>query len=80
MIGTSNKIITYLLEQAKDKQFELKEYKPKRSIDSNAYAWVLLGKLQDKLHIPKEEIYRDLIKNIGSFEIVPVKKSSSRKI
>lgn len=23
MIGTSNKIITYLLEQAKDKQFEL---------------------------------------------------------
>lgn len=76
MIGTSNKIITYLLEQAKDKQFELKEYKPKRSLDSNAYAWVLLGKLQDKLHIPKEEIYRDLIKNIGSFEIVPVKNEA----
>ena len=53
MIGTSNKIITYLLEQAKDKQFELKEYKQKRSLDSNAYAWVLLGKLQDKLHIPR---------------------------
>ena len=60
MIGTSNKIITYLLEQAKDKQFELKEYKQKRSLDSNAYAWVLLGKLQDKLHIPKEDIYRDI--------------------
>lgn len=50
MVGTSNKIITYLLEQARDKQFELKEYKPKRSLDSNAYCWVLLGKLQDKLH------------------------------
>ena len=35
MVGTSNKIITYLLEQAKDKEFELKEYKPKRSLDSN---------------------------------------------
>ena len=35
MVGTSNKIITYLLEQAKDKQFELKEYKQKRSLDSN---------------------------------------------
>ena len=68
MIGTSNKIITYLLEQAKDKQFELKEYKQKRSLDSNAYAWVLLGKLQDKLHIP--------IKNIGSFEIIPVKNEA----
>ena len=76
MIGTSNKIITYLLEQAKDKQFELKEYKQKRSLDSNAYAWVLLGKLQDKLHIPKEDIYRDLIKNIGSFEIIPVKNEA----
>ena len=91
MIGTSNKIITYLLEQAKDKQFELKEsktkgyasfdyeikeYRPKRSLDSNAYAWVLLGKLQDKLHIPKEDIYRDLIKNIGSFEIIPVKNEA----
>lgn len=76
MVGTSNKIITYLLEQAKDKQFELREYKSKRSLDSNAYAWVLLGKLQDKLHIPKEEIYRNLIKNIGSFEIVPVKNEA----
>lgn len=76
MVGTSNKIITYLLEQAKDKQFELREYKSKRSLDSNAYAWVLLGKLQDKLHVPKEEIYRNLIKNIGSFEIVPVKNEA----
>ena len=67
MIGTSNKLITYLLEQEKEKQFEIKEYRPKRSLDSNAYAWVLLGKLQDKLHIPKEYIYRYLIKNIGSF-------------
>ena len=76
MIGTSNKIITYLLEQAKDKQFEIKEYRPRRSLDSNAYCWVLLGKLQDKLNIPKEEIYRDLIKNIGSYEIIPVKNEA----
>lgn len=45
MIGTSNKIITYLLEQAKDKQFELKEYKQKRSLDSNAYAWGAIRKI-----------------------------------
>lgn len=73
MIGTQKQIITFLIEQDKDKQYELKEYKPKRSLDSNAYCWLLLGKLQDALKIPKEEIYRDLIKNIGSYEIVPVK-------
>lgn len=76
MIGTQKQLINWLLEQDNTKQYELKEYKQKRSLDSNAYAWVLLGKLQDKLHIPKEDIYRDLIKNIGSFEIIPVKNEA----
>ena len=79
MIGTQKQLITWLLEQDNTKQYEVKEYKPRRSLDSNAYAWVLLGKLQDKLHIPKEDIYRDLIKNIGSYEIVPVKNEAVEK-
>lgn len=79
MVGTSNKIIAYLLKQTEDQQYELKEYKPRRSIDSNAYCWVLLGKLQDKLNIPKEIIYKDLIKCIGSYEVVPVKNEAVTK-
>ena len=31
---------------------ELKEHREKRSLDANAYAWVLLGKLSAKLNIP----------------------------
>ena len=76
MIGTQKQVITWLLEQDKDKQYEVKEHERKRSLDSNAYAWVLLGELQDKLHIKKEDIYRDLIKNIGSYEIVPIKNEA----
>lgn len=57
----------------------LKKYRKKRSLDSNAYAWVLLGELQNTLNIPKEEIYRDLIKNIGSYEVVPVKNEAVEK-
>ena len=71
--------MTFLLEQDKTKKFEVKEYKEKRSLDSNAYCWVLLGKLQDKLQIPKEEIYKDLIKNIGSYEIVPIRNEAVEK-
>ena len=61
MVGTSNKIITYLLEQAKDKQFEIKEYRQKRSLDSNAYCWVLCDKIAKELSkdgtiITKEKI------------------------
>ena len=76
MIGTQREVINWALEQDKDKQLEIKLYKPRRSLDSNAYCWLLLGKLQDALKIPKEEIYRDLIKNIGSYEIVPVKNEA----
>ncbi len=76
MIGTQKQVINWLLEQNKDKQYEVKEHKQKRSLDSNAYAWILLGELQNKLHIKKEDIYRDLIRNIGSYEIIPVKNEA----
>lgn len=79
MIGTIEQIIQYLFKQDKTKKYEVKEYKEKRSLDANAYAWVLLGKLQDKLHIPKEEIYKDAIKNIGSYEVIPIKNEAVEK-
>lgn len=40
-------------------------HKPKRSLDANAYCWVLISKLAEKLMIPKAEIYRQAIKDIG---------------
>ena len=56
--------------------FELKKYKEKRSLDANAYMWVLVSKLQEKLDIPKEDIYKDAIKNIGVYEVIPVKNEA----
>ena len=68
-----------IIEQLKNEgklNIDLKKYRKKRSNDANAYTWVLLGELQNVLNIPKEEIYRDLIRNIGSYEIVPVKNEA----
>lgn len=53
------------LEDGKTYTVEIKEKTKKRSREANAYAWALLDKLAAKLHIPKEDIYRDVIKNIG---------------
>ncbi len=55
---------------------ELKKYRQKRSLDANAYMWILISKIQEKLNIPKEEIYRDAIKNIGVYEVLPVKNEA----
>ena len=67
------------IENVPEFDLTIKKHREKRSLDANAYAWVLLSKLQNKLGIPKEELYRDLIKNIGSYEVVPIKNSALNK-
>lgn len=65
--------------QGQKLNIEMKKYREKRSLDANAQMWVLLGKLQDKTDIPKELIYRDLIKHIGSYEVIPIKDEAVEK-
>lgn len=53
----------------------------KRSLDANAYCWVLLGKLAEKLSTPKTEVYRQYIKEIGNnCEIVCVLEKAADKL
>lgn len=58
---------------------EVSKHKKKRGLDANAYAWVLIGKLQEKLNVDKITIYRDAIKNIGVYEVLPVKNEAIEK-
>ena len=59
---------------------ELKQYRKKRSLDSNAYYFVLLGKLSEVLRIPTTELYREHIKEIGgNFEIMPIREEAVDK-
>lgn len=44
---------------------EVKEQHKKRSLDANAYFWVLADKLAEATRIPKEDIYRHAIREIG---------------
>lgn len=44
---------------------DLKEHREKRSLDANAYCWVLLDKLAEATGARKEEIYRMAIHEIG---------------
>lgn len=69
------------LEDGKAYTVEIKEKKEKRSREANSYAWVLLDKLAAKTHILKEDIYRNLIKNIGgNSEIVCVQNKAVERL
>lgn len=45
---------------------EIKKYRAKRSLDANAYAWVLMSKLADVLHTSKEEVYEEMLRRYGT--------------
>jgi hypothetical protein len=50
-----------------DRLYELtvKEYRRKRSLDANAYAWVLIHKLAKAMGLSPEEVYLQQIPNVG---------------
>ena len=57
---------------------EVKEHRKKRSLDANAYAWVLINKLADYLRLPPTEIYRQAIQDVGgNYEVIPIKAEAA---
>ena len=53
---------------------EIKKASAKRSRDANAFAWVLIDKIAEKMNISKVEVYRNAIREIGGVsEIVCIK-------
>lgn len=79
----SNAVIAELLllqlDGNKTYDLEIKEHRKKRSLDANAYCWVLLGKLAEVLKTPSETLYRNMIHNIGGYTIVPIRNDAVEK-
>lgn len=50
--------------------FSVKEYKRKRSLDANAYYWVLVTKLAKVLNLSKPHLHNLLLRRYGQPEIV----------
>lgn len=60
---------------------EIKPYRQHRSLDANAYFWVLCGKLAEKTGIPRGDIYRGLVTDIGgNSEMICVKELAAEKL
>lgn len=61
---------------------EIKEHREKRSLDANAYAWVLMDKLAEATHTTKESIYRATIREIGgvSDTVCVVEKAADKVV
>lgn len=59
--------------QGKEKlSIEIKQYRQKRSLNSNSYAWYLITELANVMNISKEEMYFNKLKEYGQSEVVSV--------
>lgn len=50
--------------------FEIKPYRAKRSLDANAYYWVLITKLAKKISISNLELHNMMLRMYGQAEII----------
>lgn len=59
-----------IYDELKDSELriDLKKYRKKRSLDANAYCWVLCSKMADVLRTSKDEIYEQMIQRYAPFD------------
>lgn len=68
------------MQKGKTYVADLKQHRNRRSLDANAYAWVLIGKLAPVVGLSKEEVYKVFIRDIGdNYTIVPIRDDAVDK-
>ena len=58
---------------------DIKEWREKRSLDANGYCWVISQEIAKVIGNTKEFVYKRAIKQVGDFEIVPIKDDAVEK-
>jgi hypothetical protein len=69
---------TFLDNMKPDRTYEVevKEWHDRRSRDANAYFWQITSKIAEAIGSTKEDVYREIIRDVGVFEIVPVREDA----
>ena len=66
-----------IVEKDRGLELTLKQRRKRRSLDANAYAWVLIGKLAELLRLSPREVYRQAIQDIGgNYIILPIRQDA----
>lgn len=84
LLDTKEASVVEELKNENKLNIELKKWYKKRSIDANAYCWVLCDKIAKKITtedavITKEDVYKDAVLQIGSYEPFIVQEASYEK-
>lgn len=70
MTGNAAQIVAYLMAADREKLFDLREHKEKRSLTQNGYYWKLLSLTADKLRISKAELHNRMLRDFGQRQYI----------
>ena len=62
-----------IISKGKELTVDIKQFRQARSLDSNAYLWVMLSKMANVLKTTKDELYLRMLNDYGVFTHVVVK-------
>lgn len=66
-ISKIDDVIPKLLKLDRDTLYDIKitKHRNKRSLDANAYYWLILGQIADAMKIDKEQLHKDYLRHYG---------------
>ena len=61
-----------------DVDVEIKKHNPKRSKDANSMCWAMCSDIGNAIRppVPKEEVYRKAIREVGEYEPLPIREDA----
>jgi len=75
ILQTDSRDARKLVYQFKPGEYEVKRSRKKRSLDANAYAWVLCSKIAEAVGITKEEVYQNAVQDGDQYLIATIPDS-----
>lgn len=67
IVTTSEKPETFSTCLGMELCVKISKYREKRSLDANAYAWVLMDKIAQAINSSKDEVYEEMLKRYGTY-------------
>lgn len=65
-----------IIDKGKMLDINIKQHRKKRSLDANGYMWILADEIAKAIGNTKEFVYQQAIKEVGQFEIMPLKNEA----
>jgi len=65
-----------VLEKGKQLSVTIEQHRKRRSLDANAYLWVLCQKIAEAVGTTKELVYKKAVRDVGQFEILPIREDA----